>query len=453
MAVPDYHAFAESFFNELEPLPPPCDAWAFWHYAHWAPSEGRPSLFYQLYREEGCADGKHRQYTQRRRRATEHLLWRILALGEMESAHGLDRGLLSSWRWSPRARFLCTAEGRKRLPDPWGQEAQTVQMAYVPAIPARHERILTNQIQRYAEAARAAGLQCSDAAKAHLLRVLCRIVCVTLGVDNWCRWKRPEYLVCEADNYGWGLGLSLVGRHRKIPTIALSHGLDCDPWVYDHAFANFQVAWGGWRLERFRQTSRYSFSGLAAGDFRGVERIVRAPKQKPVTKLLWITRPHAVLKCYTPEFAPEAGVERLRMLLSVTGPAGIELIIKPHPRDVIDTYEQTIEQSKARARIFHGALESAVDEADAVVGEQSTATAEAVYSGLPVAVLGTDPEIVPFSELGIPQISEPEHLEEFLRSPFVPAVAVREAWLKRLFGEPRPLDWKRVLDMAKEGVR
>ncbi len=78
---------------------------------------------------------------------------------------------------------------------------------------------------------------------------------VLLLLGSWLRLMRPDTILLPGDNFHPMLECALVARREEIPAIALQHGLDCERYVYDEAYASHLAVWGCARADRYRRSA------------------------------------------------------------------------------------------------------------------------------------------------------------------------------------------------------
>lgn len=196
---------------------------------------------------------------------------------------------------------------------------------------------------------------------------------------------RPDAILLFADNHPPFQEYTFIAQRRGIATIVLQHGLDCESFYLDDAFAEHIAVWGHERLERYlrfsnRQPSEIRVTGNPEYDHL---RLPRSIDDKG-SYWLWLTRPHAPEKCFSPSRWPDEGVEILDALLAALAlfPSA-RLVIKPHPSDYVKPYQDRIEQCRFpdRVSIDFTPAQELIPSASIIITEDSTAGLEAMFWG------------------------------------------------------------------------
>lgn len=205
------------------------------------------------------------------------------------------------------------------------------------------------------------------------------------AAERELRVLKPDAILVPCDNHPPFMAHVLVARREGIPTVMLQHGLDCEPFVLDYAYADCIAVWGPARADRYRQQSaeqprRMAVTGAPQYDGRKVpERIEPAG-----IEWLWLTRPHVPEKCYFPSRRPEEGLDILESLLKTLATVpDATLKIKRHSFDYLDPYREIIDASPVRDRVafVDGAVMDLIEHAGLVVSEDSTAGMDAMVCG------------------------------------------------------------------------
>lgn len=225
------------------------------------------------------------------------------------------------------------------------------------------------------------------------------------GVEEELRTFRPEVILVHADNHPPHQLYVFVARRRGIPSVMLQHGLDCEQYCHDEAYASHIAVWGKARMVRYQNDSNY----------QPVIQVTGNPQYDPFTlpeKMdcngsywLWITRPHTPEKCYSPSRIPAEGIHIFKALVSsLEKYQNAHLIIKPHPNDYSYLYEEYIKETGLADRISvsDARLHDLLPGARLVITEDSTGGMEAIFYGKPVihAHFAKSPTTVPFAKYG-----------------------------------------------------
>ncbi|WP_250434144.1 capsular polysaccharide export protein, LipB/KpsS family [Hanstruepera flava] len=198
--------------------------------------------------------------------------------------------------------------------------------------------------------------------------------------------NKPHAVFVHSDNHPPFINYVLAARKLGIPTFTYQHGLDCEYYYYDDCFADFIGVWSNHRKKMYELNSV-----MQPKSFKVCGNIFlsKQPECKEVglNKILFITRPHKSLKCYSPSRSHKEGLNILNVILEyLRENKHIELVIKPHPMDLVSLYDDAIEQSglHERVKIKESILSELLCESTVVVTEDSTAGVEAMRFGIPV---------------------------------------------------------------------
>jgi hypothetical protein len=220
------------------------------------------------------------------------------------------------------------------------------------------------------------------------------------------KWVQPHALLLHADNHPRPINYVLLCRKLGIPTIMLQHGLDCERYYLDDAYASHIAVWGPERKTRYETHSAWQPQRVdVTGNPEFDTRIPPDALDTSGSCWLWVSRPHAPDKCYAPSRSVVEGLQLLDTLIESLKKHPIQrLIIKPHPYDTIDGYRDCIARHEMgdRIRIEETALENWLPDASLVITEDSTAGLEAMFLGKPLihAHLAPTPPTMPFGETG-----------------------------------------------------
>ena len=195
---------------------------------------------------------------------------------------------------------------------------------------------------------------------------------------------RPHAVLTFADNHTPLQEYVAVANRAQIPTIVLQHGLDCEQYCLNEAYAAVIAVWGDARKQRYEKNSQQQPTLRVTGNPQYDS--VRLPAQlhSGTDRWLWTTRPHGSNKCYLPSRSPQEGLDILAALLAALEQTETaQLVIKPHPLDYIGLYSEQIKRRELsdRVTVSHQPLSTCLAQADIVVSEDSTAAAEAMMLG------------------------------------------------------------------------
>lgn len=198
--------------------------------------------------------------------------------------------------------------------------------------------------------------------------------------------NKPDAVYVHSDNHPPFINYVLTAKKIGIPVFAYQHGLDCEHYYLDDCFADYVAVWSEYRKDKYKLKSvTQPKSYKVIGNF-----LLQDLEQKGATvsnELLFITRPHRPIKCYSPSRSFEEGKNILESVLEfMKRDSSLKLIIKPHPMDLVDAYQESIEKYKMedRVEISFDALPNLLLKAKIVITEDSTAGVEAMYFKLPI---------------------------------------------------------------------
>lgn len=217
---------------------------------------------------------------------------------------------------------------------------------------------------------------------------------------------QPNAILVYADNHHPMQEFVMVAQRDRIPTILLQHGLDCEHYCLDEAYADTIAVWGEARRRRYqaqsgRQPQQIRVTGNPQYDqFRLPERLDRSGDY-----WLWVTRPHTSEKCQSPSRQVLEGVQILEaLLIALQHHPAARLVIKPHPNEQVELYLPLIEHYQVgdRVEITKTNVHALLPQACVVISEDSTAGLEAMLFGKVVihAHFAASSPTVPFVEFG-----------------------------------------------------
>lgn len=216
----------------------------------------------------------------------------------------------------------------------------------------------------------------------------------------------PDAILIHTDNHPPFINYVLIARKLGIKSIMLQHGLDCERYILDEAFASHIAVWGKNRKERYLNDSTYQPQSIEiTGNPEWDERTPLLNLPQNMLKWLWVTRPHKKHKCYLPSQNPLIGVLTLNAILTnLADYPDATLTIKAHYDDNLKLYEDLIAKSPLhdRVQIKPDWLGELLKQHDLVLSEDSTAGLEALIEGLPLIHLhfAQSEPVLPFSQYG-----------------------------------------------------
>jgi len=216
---------------------------------------------------------------------------------------------------------------------------------------------------------------------------------------------KPNAILVHGDNHPPFQAYALLARNMRIPIIMLQHGLDCEHYCLDEAYASHIAVWGLERERRYRDLSEWQPEICLTGNPEFDH--LRPPEKMNTTGdyWLWVTRPHISRKCYLPSRLPTEGLDIFRTILSsLQAQPDKRLVVKPHPYDYVNLYRDEIQKSGLEGRVtvssqdVHGLIKGA----SVVISEDSTAGMEAMFFGkvLVHAHFAKSKPALPFTDCG-----------------------------------------------------
>jgi UDP-N-acetylglucosamine 2-epimerase len=265
------------------------------------------------------------------------------------------------------------------------------------------------------------GIELLDVDQRTLERQILRQLRYVRVVEAEMKMSQPKAILVYADNHHPMQEFVFVAQRDRIPTIMLQHGLDCEHYCLDEAYADAIAVWGNARRRRYQeQSTRQPQQIQVTGNPQYDE--FRLPEKLDCTGnyWLWVTRPHVAEKCQSPSRHVLEGVQILEALLvALQKLPDARLVIKPHPSEQVDLYLPLIERYHVsdRVEITRTNVHALLPQASVVISEDSTAGLEAMFFGKRVihAHFASSLPTVSFVESGaaLPGYS-PEQLQESL---------------------------------------
>ena len=229
---------------------------------------------------------------------------------------------------------------------------------------------------------------------------------VIRSVEAELQFVRPQALLMFSDNHHPMQAYVHVAKRMGIPTVLLQHGLDCEHYCLDEAYASAIAAWGEARRKRYQHQSVYQPDQLWVTGNPEFDHL-RSPEALDLSGnyWLWVTRPHRPEKCFSPSRSPQEGLDILAALASALKRSPTErLLIKPHPADYADRYQAFVAEQGLgdRIEIVQSSVQSLLAGATCVISEDSTAGLEAMLFGKVVihAHFAASKPTLPFVQFG-----------------------------------------------------
>lgn len=197
---------------------------------------------------------------------------------------------------------------------------------------------------------------------------------------------QPDVVLLHTDNHPPYQLYCFEAQKRNIPVVMFQHGLDCEHYILENAFADYIAVWGQERKGRYLKNSERKPRIRVTGNpnFGKYKAVKNRSQDNLGENIVWITRPHSTTKCYSPYHYPTEAQEIVRVLLKFLEEFKEErLVIRPHPATDISLYTSSIEESlpPIRQRITIDANQTLLDQlnnAKLVIVEDTTVALEAM---------------------------------------------------------------------------
>ncbi len=249
------------------------------------------------------------------------------------------------------------------------------------------------------EGVQAFGIELLESDTLVLQHQIAQLFLRTQQIETELSILRPSAILLFADNHFPVQSYVFVARKFGIPTIMLQHGLDCEHYCLDQAYADVISVWGMTRLQRYQQDSIWQPTVLQVNGNPEYD-CLTPPDQLNLKGdyWLWATRPHCPEKCFSPSRLPQEGTEILiELLAALERSPNARLVIKPHPLDDLDLYRPYLNE---RVSLSSEPIRSLFPNASVVISEDSTVGLEAMFFGKVVihAHFAASDPVIPYVE-------------------------------------------------------
>jgi hypothetical protein len=213
---------------------------------------------------------------------------------------------------------------------------------------------------------------------------------------------KPDAVLVPSDNTPPFSAVTHVARAMNIPVILLQHGMDCERYYLDDAYASHIATWGPYRRERYAHDSEWEpeqVRDVGNVHYDHVDASLLVQKAEP-GHWVWVTRPHRPQKCYAPSRYPDEGHRILDALIKAMQVVpDCTLTIKPHPCDDADVYRDRLSE---RVRVSTDAVWPLMAQAELLITEDSTAGMDAMLLGKPLVHVhfAESAPVMPFVSFG-----------------------------------------------------
>ncbi|GEM_PF-2309714 len=197
---------------------------------------------------------------------------------------------------------------------------------------------------------------------------------------------KPHALYVHSDNHPPYVNYVLVAKKLGIPTFTYQHGLDCEHFFLEDCFADYVAVWSEHRKNEY--VNKSSVQPRAYGVVGNIFLDKNEPLQTRDSskKVLFLTRPHKPIKCYSPSRNYLEGAQILKAIAHfLINNKDVSLVIKPHPMDILEPYHDVLKKFDLEDRVSFSDsnLKQLFSQVDAVITEDSTSGVEAIRKNLP----------------------------------------------------------------------
>jgi hypothetical protein len=198
---------------------------------------------------------------------------------------------------------------------------------------------------------------------------------------------QPELLMIPTED-GWYPRYFLeAARAMGVPSLLMQHGLDCEPFIFDHSRCDYAALWGAEREARYvtppkrcRITGNPHYDGVRADEIR---------YNDTGEYLLLALRPNYADKLHFPSRSPAVQQQLMAAVCDWMGRhSGARLVIKMHPSSLATPVLRQLEANgvadRCRVLVREGNLQELLAGARVVLTEDSTVGLDAMLAGKPV---------------------------------------------------------------------
>ncbi len=204
-------------------------------------------------------------------------------------------------------------------------------------------------------------------------------------------------LVTHADNHMPFILYVLKAKQYQILTLMIQHGLDCEPFFLDEAYADYIAVWGEKRKERYIKSSAYQPKEIRVTGNPLFDEFSKQSYQATASidskQILFLGRPHSIEKSFFHFRSPDEGINIISSLLEYCQ-ANPHIIVqfKPHPVEDLEllTAALPIKEVKNFSITQEKPL-PLIQDTDLVLVEDSTAALEAMLLNKPIVHVHFNP--------------------------------------------------------------
>jgi UDP-N-acetylglucosamine 2-epimerase len=218
---------------------------------------------------------------------------------------------------------------------------------------------------------------------------------------------KPNAILVHTDNHPPYQVAVAIASKLGIPSIMIQHGLDCEHFYLEAAYASTIAVWGPARKQRYLKDQSSSRKTIVVTGNPAFDKLnsVKDGSKSPID-WLWVTRPHTSSKCFSPSRHPLEGIWIMECICRALANAkhSPNLYLRTHPSDYQLEYLNVARNFGVfeRVHLIDCPLEQAFELAEFVISEDSTAGLEAMLAGkiLVHAHFAPCTTTVPFVEYG-----------------------------------------------------
>jgi hypothetical protein len=226
---------------------------------------------------------------------------------------------------------------------------------------------------------------------------------ITSLAEKELLYSKPSALYVHSDNHPPFINYVLAAKKHEIPTFTYQHGLDCEQYYLDDCYADYVGVWGNKRKERYEIYSNFSPKKIEVLGNIFIDNSLINRTSGIKNTILFLTRPHRPIKCYSPTRNHIEGITILNVILNfMEVNRELTLTMKLHPMDDVKSYEKLVLPFEDRVKFSSESIYELCAKTNVLITEDSTAGAEALYFDLPCihAHFASSKPVLPFVDYG-----------------------------------------------------
>jgi UDP-N-acetylglucosamine 2-epimerase len=247
------------------------------------------------------------------------------------------------------------------------------------------------------------GVRLIDIDKELLKSQIVGTVKITSLAEKELVYSKPSALYVHSDNHPPFINYVLAAKKHKIPTFTYQHGLDCEQYYLDDCYADFVGVWSKKRKMSYEKDSNFKPKKIEVIGNIFIENLTNNTPSNTKNSILFLSRPHRPIKCYSPTRNHIEGVAILKAILNfMENNIDIKLTIKLHPMDNLKSYERIVQPFKNRVQFSNESIYKLFTKANVLISEDSTSGAESFYFNIPCihAHFASNKPVLPFVNYG-----------------------------------------------------